>query len=261
MPMTSTSAVRDRFHPHVITYSRKVFLPLTNLCRDYCGYCTFRRDPGDAGAHTMTPEEVLETCRQLEDEGFAVNHRKTRIMRRGVRQHLAGLVANEHPNIIRADFDVLKATLQPAIGLPNTLGESQGFWELLNPAYGMGRQTAAYRGHLITYHGGDLPGFHSQVSFLPNDKIGVIVLVISDHSAPLYNIVSYDVYERLLGMDQTPWSQRRLQQRLAGKKAGTEARSKAGADRIPSTKPSHALADYAGDYENPAYGILKIALK
>jgi len=157
--------------------------------------------------------------------------------------------------------NVLKATLQPAIGLPNTLGESQGFWELLNPAYGMGRQTAAYRGHLITYHGGDLPGFHSQVSFLPNDKIGVIVLLISDHSAPLYNVVSYNVYERLLGMEQTPWSQRRLQQRLAGKKAGTEARAKAGADRIPNTKPSHGLADYAGDYENSAYGILKIGLK
>src|ERR1700704_5384730 len=118
--------------------------------------------------------------------------------------------------------NVLKATLQPAIGLPNALGESQGFWELLNPAYGMGRQTAAYRGHLMTFHGGDLPGFHSQVSFLPNDKIGVIVLVISDHSAPLYNIVSYHVYERLLGMDQTPWSQRWLERRLAGKKAGTE---------------------------------------
>src|SRR5229473_145176 len=156
---------------------------------------------------------------------------------------------------------VLKATLQPAIGLPNTLGESQGFWELLNPAYGMGRQTAAYRGRLITYHGGDLPGFHSQVSFMPNDKIGVIVFVIGDHSAPLYNIVSYDVYERLLGAEQTPWSQRRLQQRLAGKKAGTEARAKAGADRVPNTKPSHALADYAGDYESPAYGILKIGLK
>ncbi len=157
--------------------------------------------------------------------------------------------------------NVLKATLQPAIGLPNTLGEALGFWELLNPAYGMGRQTAAYRGHLMTFHGGDLPGFHSQVSFMPNDKIGVIVLVISDHSAPLYNIVSYNVYERLLGMDQTPWSQRQLQQRLAGKKAGTEARAKAGGDRVPNTKPSHALADYAGDYENPAYGILKIGLK
>jgi CubicO group peptidase (beta-lactamase class C family) len=157
--------------------------------------------------------------------------------------------------------NVLKATLQPAIGLPNTLGEALGFWELLNPAYGMGRQTAAYRGHLMTFHGGDLPGFHSQISFMPNDRIGVIVLVISDHSAPLYNVISYNVYERLLGLDQTPWSQRRLQQRLAGKKAGTEARAKAGADRVPNTKPSHALADYAADYENPAYGMLKIGLK
>jgi len=157
--------------------------------------------------------------------------------------------------------DVLKATLQPAVGLPNTLGEAQGFWELLNPAYGMGRETGAYRGRLLTFHGGDLPGFHSQISFMPNDKIGVIVLVISDHSAPLYNVVSYNVYERLLGMDQTPWSQRRLAQRLADKKAGTEARAKSGADRVPNTKPSHALADYVGEYENPGYGILKIGIK
>ena len=155
---------------------------------------------------------------------------------------------------------VLRETLQPAIGLPNTLGEALGYWELLNPAYGMGRQTVSYRGHLLTFHGGDLPGFHSQVSFMPNDKIGVIVLVISDHSAPLYNVVSYNVYERLLGMDQTPWGQRRLQQRLANKKAGTEARAKAGADRVPNTKPSHPLPSYVAEYENPAYGILKIAL-
>jgi len=155
----------------------------------------------------------------------------------------------------------LKATLQPAIALPNAGGEALGFWELINSAYGMGRWTASYRGKLLTYHGGDLPGFHSQISFMPNDKIGVIVLVISDHSAPLYNIVSYNVYERLLGMDQTPWSQRQLQQRLANKKAGTEARAKAGGDRVLNTKPSHALADYAGEYENAAYGILKIGLQ
>jgi len=156
---------------------------------------------------------------------------------------------------------VLKDTLQPAIGLPNSLGEALGFWELLNPAYGMGRQTVSYRGHLLTFHGGDLPGFHSQVSFMPNDKIGVIVLVISDHSAPLYNIVGYNIYERLLGMDQTPWSERQLKMRLANKKAGTEARAKAGGDRVPNTKPSHALADYAAEYESPAYGIVKISQK
>jgi CubicO group peptidase (beta-lactamase class C family) len=157
-------------------------------------------------------------------------------------------------------MNVLKATIQPSIGLPNAMGEALGYWELINEDYGMGREVVSYRGHLLTYHGGDLPGFHSQLSFMPNDRIGVIVFVIGDHAAPLYNVVSYNVYERLLGMDQTPWSQRFLQLRLVNKKAGTEARAKAGADRVPNTKPSHALADYTGDYENPAYGILKITL-
>lgn len=156
---------------------------------------------------------------------------------------------------------VLKATMQPSIGLPNAMGEALGYWELLNMDYGMGRDVASYRGHLLTFHGGDLPGFHSQVSFMPNEKIGVIVFVIGDHSAPLYNVVSYNVYERLLSMDQTPWSQRLLQLRLTNKKAGTEARAKAGADRVPNTKPSHALTDYAGEYENRAYGTLSIVLK
>jgi RNA-directed DNA polymerase len=47
----------------------------------------------------------------LDEEGFAVHHRKTRIMRQGVRQHLAGVVSNRKVNIWRADFDRLKATL------------------------------------------------------------------------------------------------------------------------------------------------------
>jgi 7,8-didemethyl-8-hydroxy-5-deazariboflavin synthase CofG subunit len=57
--LAAARAAKENFKPGVITYSRKIFLPLTNLCRDYCGYCTFRRDPGQRGAHTMTPEEVL----------------------------------------------------------------------------------------------------------------------------------------------------------------------------------------------------------
>jgi len=60
---------KERFKPGIVTYSRKVFLPLTNLCRDYCGYCTFRRDPTDPGAHTMTPEEVLAVARHGEQLG------------------------------------------------------------------------------------------------------------------------------------------------------------------------------------------------
>ena len=157
--------------------------------------------------------------------------------------------------------NVVKATLEPAIALPNTAAETRGYWELLNAAYGMGRETASYRGHLITFHGGDLPGFHSQISFLPRERMGVIVFVIGNHCASLYNIISYNVYERLLGLDQTPWSDRILEIRLKGKKAGTEARAKAGAERVPDTKPSHSLADFVGEYEHPAYGVLKIGLK
>jgi CubicO group peptidase (beta-lactamase class C family) len=157
--------------------------------------------------------------------------------------------------------EVLKTTLEPAIALPNTLAETRGYWELLNAAYGMGRETASYRGHLLTFHGGDIDGFHSQISFLPRERIGVIVFVIGDHCASLYNTVSYNVYERLLGMDQTPWSDRLLEIRKKGKQAGKEARAKAGAERVPDTRPSHALADYVGEYEHPAYGVLKIGLK
>jgi FO synthase len=67
--LATACALRGRCKPAVVTYSRKVFLPLTNLCRDYCGYCTFRRDPGQPGAHTMTPEEVLRIARQGEKLG------------------------------------------------------------------------------------------------------------------------------------------------------------------------------------------------
>ena len=54
------SGLRDRAHGRTLTYSPKVFLPITNLCRDRCTYCTFRRDPGDAGEWTMTPDEVRD---------------------------------------------------------------------------------------------------------------------------------------------------------------------------------------------------------
>ena len=154
---------------------------------------------------------------------------------------------------------VLKATLAPAIALPNAMLESRGFGELLNPAYGTGRWTASYRGHVVAYHGGDINGFHSQVSLMPYDGIGAVVLVIGNHAAPLYNVVSYAVYERLLGMSLTPWSERMLEIRLKGKEAGKAARARAGGERVAGTKPSHPLEDYAGEFEHPAYGVLTVA--
>jgi 7,8-didemethyl-8-hydroxy-5-deazariboflavin synthase CofG subunit len=67
--LATARALKECYRPGVITYSRKVFIPLTNLCRDYCGYCTYRRDPGEPGAHTMTPDEVLAVANQGEKLG------------------------------------------------------------------------------------------------------------------------------------------------------------------------------------------------
>src|ERR1700749_2670082 len=67
--LAAAQTLRARHKGDVVSYSRKVFLPLTKLCRGYCGYCTFRRDPGERGAHTMTPEEVLRVAKQGEQLG------------------------------------------------------------------------------------------------------------------------------------------------------------------------------------------------
>jgi len=56
--LAAAGMLRDRHKGRTVTYSRKVFLPVTNLCRDRCSYCTFRKDPRDPDAWTMTPEEI-----------------------------------------------------------------------------------------------------------------------------------------------------------------------------------------------------------
>src|SRR5262249_29387600 len=62
--------LRDRWKGRTVTYSRKIFLPITNLCRDRCSYCTFRKDPGDPDAWTMTPEEIDEVLARGKAQGL-----------------------------------------------------------------------------------------------------------------------------------------------------------------------------------------------
>jgi FO synthase len=67
--MTTAARVRDQGladagRPGIITYSKKVFIPLTRLCRDRCHYCTFATTPGRVHAPYLSPDEVLEIARQ-----------------------------------------------------------------------------------------------------------------------------------------------------------------------------------------------------
>ena len=58
----AAAQLRDRGKGKTVTFSPKVFIPLTMLCRDFCGYCTFRRDPSSGQKLYMSPDEVLKVA-------------------------------------------------------------------------------------------------------------------------------------------------------------------------------------------------------
>src|SRR2546429_2999628 len=145
VPSLLDAAVRakQRFKPAVITYSRKVFIPLTNLCRDYCGYCIFRRDPRQPGAHTMTPDQVLEVARAGEKLGctealfslgdkpeLAFPEMRATLRRLGYRSTLhyleamcelvlreTHLLPHPNPGLLSAEWITRLAAVSPSMGL------------------------------------------------------------------------------------------------------------------------------------------------
>lgn len=62
--MAQAAALRDAGHGNTVSYSRKVFIPLTHLCRDTCRYCTFAQSPAPGGAPYLMPDEVIDIARQ-----------------------------------------------------------------------------------------------------------------------------------------------------------------------------------------------------
>jgi CubicO group peptidase (beta-lactamase class C family) len=126
-------------------------------------------------------------------------------------------------------------------------------------SYGMGLFISQYRGHKRVEHGGNLDGFSADFAFLPDDGIGVIVLT-NLNSTGLPNAIAYNVFDRLLGLDQVPWSQRYLEQEIKGRESEQEAKNKGYAPHKMGTHPSHELKDYVGDYGNLGYGVVSVDL-
>jgi len=67
--LSAATELRAQGKGNVVSFSKKVFIPLTTLCRDYCSYCTFRKNPGQPGAHFMTPDEVLALAERARQAG------------------------------------------------------------------------------------------------------------------------------------------------------------------------------------------------
>lgn len=136
------AALRDLGKGRTVTYSKKAFLPVTNLCRDRCAYCTFRRDDGEDGAWTMSPDEIGEWserarrlgCREallcLGDQPEAISpayrnflaeqgHRNTiEYVERASRISLEkGLLPHSNPGIMTADDLALLRPVNVSLGM------------------------------------------------------------------------------------------------------------------------------------------------
>jgi CubicO group peptidase (beta-lactamase class C family) len=131
------------------------------------------------------------------------------------------------------------------------------YTEAVNVGYGMGFLVGVYRGHKVVAHGGGIDGFTALLAFLPNDKLGMIILT-NRSGTPLTTVVARNVFDRMLGLEPIDWSQRLKEQEEKDRKAQEEARAKAAIQRRSGTRPSHELKEYAGEYEHPGYGLATI---
>lgn len=130
--------------------------------------------------------------------------------------------------------------------------------EIQLKSYGLGLDLMSYRGHYLVYHGGRFNGFTTNVSFMPQDSIGVIVL-INQNSSPLYFNLMYSIYDRLLKLQPVDWNNREREKRRKESETNKKTIIQDSLDKIPGTK-SLDLAEYTGSYFHPGIGHIRIIL-
>ena len=141
--MREAAALRDAGHGRVVTYSRKVFIPLTELCRDVCHYCTYAKTPRRLDRAFLAPDEVLEIARAGERAGcrealFTLGD-KPELRYRAARDALSelgyartvdylramaelvleetGLLPHLNPGVLNADDYALLRPVAPSMGI------------------------------------------------------------------------------------------------------------------------------------------------
>ena len=119
--------------------------------------------------------------------------------------------------------------------------------------YALGFNVNDYRGRKLVSHTGGLTGYVSRLVMVPELELGIAVLT-NQESGEAYNSIIYAVLDQAMGAAPTDWVSAYLKVRDRGRAATAEAMKKAEAKRDAAAKPSLALADYAGTYEDAWYG-------
>src|SRR6185312_13986152 len=103
--------------------------------------------------------------------------------------------------------------------------------EMPYASYALGWVVEPYRGHSKIQHSGGIDGFRSLVTLFPTERIGIVVLSnMGQFDIP--EILTYSIFERLLGLDETPWNERFMKEHLALKEAEKKGREQSETKRI-----------------------------
>ncbi len=148
---------------------------------------------------------------------------------------------------------VLRQTHTPQIVSGATLRYDELFYSM----YAMGWGVNAYRGHLMVTHSGGIDGFTAHVSLMPKDKLGIVILT-NKGGTRLTGILAFNVYDRLLGLEPVSWNERNKEEVAKSRETQQKAEKEEDKNRKDGTQPSHAAGDFAGEFDHPGYGSLKI---
>jgi CubicO group peptidase (beta-lactamase class C family) len=124
------------------------------------------------------------------------------------------------------------------------------------PSYGMGWVIDTYRGHRRLQHGGGIDGFITSVMLFPNDDLGVVTFTNSGSGLP--SLLAQHAADRVIGLEPVDWSGDALAEVKKAREAAKAAGKNKEAARRQNTRPSHAIAEYPGEYAHPGYGTLRI---
>jgi CubicO group peptidase (beta-lactamase class C family) len=162
--------------------------------------------------------------------------------------------------IVSKRFSVLMQSLHSAAPVSLDL-EAPVYTETGPGGYGLGVGVGSYRGHKLVSHGGGIDGFISAMAWMPHDRIGVVVLTNLSGTNPVPSIVQNQVFERLLGLSLTDHVGRAKEAQARNQRQAAERNKTEASQRVAGTTPSRPLAQFAGTYEHPGYGVLTVAEK
>src|SRR5215467_6889748 len=152
---------------------------------------------------------------------------------------------------------LLSPTLIQELQTPRVHVAASEFAEYGDVYYGLGFRSHRYRGERVVWHTGGHIGWSTLMTMLPDCGVGVAVFTNRDPN-PVTEILANHVFDRVCGNEPIPWLDRLRERRRKGVAQLEIDRPARKATRRLNTRPSHDLADYAGDYDHPGYGRITI---